>query len=418
MRHTAALDQRCAVQALPLRIDGRSWPPTFGLRWRRRVLVLLVIGSVVASACRAAEGPDPSAPGASVASPSTGSMDVPATDPGEAQVPSDPISEPPILGDESFHAASVGRCANARPVGISELDGPAQPAVKVTGYEGLHIVLLEMLDANGTVGPPPPLPPGEAYYPASTSIVSVEGATEALPVESGFASDVELLACVVLRAGRSAQYSGESGELTVVALNAVVWMVDHASGTRVAEPWVTNAELGTFINTANILEIDGSRLLPADIRPAIAYFMGQALPLNGAYQGGAEGYVVAEFDVPADLPSGTQLLPGHTFVVRLVILGGRAGVINFIDVLCAPAGIVTDQPMRVATDVHHDVGRFTASSADIEIDGDFSTEWLVAGQIRGVSGRADACGIPRSTAWEAALALRAEPDDGGYSLIP
>jgi hypothetical protein len=345
-------------------------------------------------------------------------MDAPATGPGEAEAPSGPVSEPPILGDEPFRAASVGRCADARPVGISQLDGPAQPAVKVTGYEGLHIVPLEMLDATGTAGPPPPLPPGEAYYPASTSIASVDGATEALPVEARFATDVDLLACVVLRSGRSAEYSGESGDMTVVALNAVVWMVDQASGARVGEPWVTNAELGTFINTANILEFDGSRLLPADIRPAIAYFMGQALPLSGAYQGGAEGYVVAEFDVPADLPSGTRLLPGHTFVVRLVILGGRPGVIDFVDVLCAPAGIVTDPPMRVATGVHHDTGQFMASSADIEIDGDFRTEWLVAGQIRGTSGRADACGVPRSTAWQAALALRAEPDDGGYVLIP
>ena len=204
----------------------------------------------------------------------------------------------------------------------------------------------------------------------------------------------------------------------MVALDAVVWMVDQATGARVRDPWVTSAELGTFINTANILEMDGSGFLPADIRPAIAYFMGQAVPLSGAYHGGADGYVVTEYDAPADLPAGTRLLPGNTFVVRLVVLGGRPGVIDFIDVLCAPARVVTDPPLRVAADVPHDVGRFTASSADVEIDGDFRSEWLVAGQIRGISGRATDCGLPRSSAWQAALALRAEPDGSGYVLIP
>ena len=387
-------------------------------RSRCRAVALLVLGIGVASACQAGGSPGPAASTATLRPPASGQTDAPTPDPGGGAAPSSSPPEVPILDDDAFRDASATRCTDARPSGVDVFAGPPLPAAKFPGYDGVHIVVVEMLDANGAGGPPPPLPAGEAYYPASTSLVAVEGSTEALPIEARAASEVRLLACIVLRAGRSASYSGESGEVTVTALDAVVWMVDWATGAWVGDPWVTTAELGTFINLANILGVDGASFLPADVRPSIAYFAGQAVPLSGAYHGGAGGYVVAEFDVPADLPAGTRLLPGYTFVVRLVVLGDRGGAIDFIDVLCAPARVVGETPLRVATDVPHQVGRFAARSADVEIDGDFRSEWLVVGQIRGISARAADCGIPRSTDWQAALALRAERDGGGYVLIP
>jgi hypothetical protein len=186
----------------------------------------------------------------------------------------------------------------------------------------------------------------------------------------------------------------------------------------VGAPWLTTAELGMLINLDVVLRVGSSRFLPADIRPAIAYAMALAQPLSGAYQGGAGGYVVAEYDVPADLPPGTRLLADHAFVVRLVILPDSSATIDFIDILCAPRRIVSGTPLRVAVDVRHDLGRFSAASTDVEIDGDFQTEWLAKGTIRARSTGARDCGIPSSAEWQAALALQARADGSGYVLVP
>lgn len=330
-------------------------------------------------------------------------------------LPPDPGLTVPILEDDPFREAAQAACSAARPVGLEGIEGPDLPAVKVPGYVGLHILVLEMIREDGPSGPAPPLPTGEAYYHASDVPVVIEGSTEALPAEAEYAADVDLLACVVLESGRSDQYSGPDGEITVVALDAIVWLVDRASGALVGEPWRAPASLGTLINLDNLLRVEGSWMLPADVRTGIAYAMADVTLIPGAYQGSADGYVVAEFDAPPDLPPGTRLLPGYSFVIRLVILES-AGAIDFIDLLCAPSGTVTGTPLRVATDVPAFVGRFEAESADVRIDGDFIEAAVAAGQIAAVSQRARDCGVPATANWMAGLAMSARADGDGYVL--
>lgn len=381
---------------------------------RRASVACAAVAAFSIAACQAAPAPATGAPPTGAGPSGLPTQPAAATD--DASQPTDPAAEVPILADDAFHRTSEATCREAQPGDVYALEGPELPTMKVPGYTGLSIVVLEMRGQDGSIGPPPPLPPGQAYYPASDSPVVIEGATEALPAEAAFASQVDLLACVALRTGESASYSGPDGELTIFALEAIVWMVDRAAGTRLGEPWVAGGDLSMLINVDNLLRVEGSWLLPTDVRTGIAYFMAESGPLGGAYQGGADGYVVAEFDAPPDIPTGTRLLPGYAFVVRLVVLGTGTGSIDFIDLLCAPSGTVAGTPLRVSEGVPHDLGRFAAESIDVRIEGDFIESTLATGTIDAVSQRARDCGVPMTSGWMAALAMSARAEGDGYAL--
>jgi hypothetical protein len=233
-------------------------------------------------------------------------------------------------------------------------------------------------------------------------------------MEAEFSEEVDLLACVVLRPGRSQRYSDTGGTLTVQGLDAVVWLVDRAAGAPLRVEWVAAAELSFLLRRSNLIDIEGGKALVADARTGIVYAMGLAVPLPQlAYQGGGPGWVPTEQG--ADVTPGARLAPGYTFVVQLVVLRSR-GVLEFIDVLCAPGGLVTDTPLRVATAVSHDLGSFSASSADVRIEGEFRSETLARGTISALSQRARDCGIPTSSQWYALAWTNATSDGrGGYT---
>lgn len=377
-----------------------------------------LVAALVVGACQGAPG---------VPSPGQSSTSVGATaaPPGPTPTATDfvPTLEPtalqpgvPILEDVAFLASSAKACGDTRPSGLYGVDA-AKPVSKTTGYEWLHISVVEMRDPTGEIGPAPSLPPGEAYYPAAESLVNIPGGTEALAVEAPFAGWVDLLACVALRAGDSRTYSGQRA-LTVTALDAIVWLVDMDSGVPVGEPWVVDAGLPMLLNLDKLVRSGGHLFNVASVRPDIAFAMGLAVPLPGAYHGGDGSFVVARHDRPADLPAGTRLLPGFTFVIRLVVLENDSNVIDFVELLCAPVGLVSGAPVRVATAVPHDLGRFSASSADVVIEGEFTTQTEASGEIKALTARARDCGVPDSARWYVGLALQAQADGDGYRLLP
>jgi hypothetical protein len=327
--------------------------------------------------------------------------------------PEPPTFEVPIAHDPAFQAASIDACRATGPGDVYDLTSPGRPLVQVPGYEGLHVVVLEMRDRKGRIGPPPDLPSDEDYYPLSSSSAD----DDALLVRATVASQVDLLACVVLRAGDREDYTIGAETVTVTALDAIAWMVDRRTRELVGGPWVAAAELGFLVNLSDLITVGGATYLPGDIFAGIVRFMGIAGPSPGAfYQGGEDAWVVAEYDKPFDLPPGTRLLPGHTFVIRLVELGDAA-TIDFIEVLCAPNGRIASSPLRVAAGVRIDLGAFTAASADVRVTGEFSSSTFAAGTIRALTARARDCGVPSSADWQASLSGSARSDgSGGYEL--
>lgn len=382
-----------------------------------RALCLAAVLSL--AACQAGPGAPTATPASGATSPAatttppaTASLEPPTpTVPG----PTEPPPEPPILEDEAFLAAAEGLCRDAQPADPYGIEKPTDPPGRAPGYAGLHIVLLGMLGADGSAGAPPPLPPGEAYYPTATSLVSIPGATEALAIEAPFASQVDVLGCVALRPGESRTYSAER-DVRVTALDAVVWVVDRQTGEMVGSPWVVEAGLPMLLNLDRLIAHGRLRLNPADVRADLRRFFGLAEPIAGVFQGGEGSFVVADYTKPAALPEGTRLLPGFTFVLRLVVLPGSSARIDFVDVLCAPVGRVTGAPLRVATGVSLDFGSFGASSADVSISGEFTSETEATGTIKSLSATSKACGVPRSATWFVGLAASARASGSGYEI--
>ncbi|HYN70775.1 MAG TPA: hypothetical protein VEX41_11290, partial [Candidatus Eisenbacteria bacterium] len=316
------------------------------------------------------------------------------------------------VSDPQFVVSSTEACQQRRPSNVYDITSPAAPGTAVPGYHGLHIAVLEMRGPDGTDGLPPELPPGDTYYQVSSSTAQ----SDLWRVRATDESQVDLVACVVMRAGRSNDYTIGSRTVEVTALDAIVWMLDWRSQSLVGGPWAAEAELPFLVDADDLLPVGSAKLLPADVFGGLLAFMGLAGASPGsAYQGGATGWVVAEYDKPADLPPGTELLPGYTFVVRLVVLDDPA-TIDFIDVLCAPSGRIAATPLRVATGVGVELGAFGAASADIRISGTFTSSIFVAGQIQAQTSSARDCGIPGSSDWQASLAVSARPSGGDYEL--
>ena len=389
-----------------------------------------VIGLAVASALAAASSQaGPATSSTSPVAPPSAALEPTATStvaivlsptaskplPAATEAATEPPAPIPILEDEAFRAASARTCTATRPADVNARTAPTWPMTKIPGHQWVHIVVLEMIDRSGSAGAPPQLPSGESYYP-SQSGEHID--SDPLAEEAMFGADVDLLACVVLRPGRSSRYSGPQGSFTVTGLDAVAWLADPSSGAPTGEPWVAVADLSTLIDPDNLLSVGGATMLAGDVRRGLAYAMGLALPQGGvAYQGGAGGWAPTEDGANEDLPPGTRLAPGYTFVVRLVVLEASSPAIDFVEILCAPGGTVSGSPLRVATKVPHVLGTFSASSPDVRIDGDFRSDTLATGTISGVSQRARECGIPGSARWEAATATSARADGhGGYTL--
>ena len=389
--------------------------------FRRRLAAatLLAAAALVTASCQAgpptsttATAPDPPGSGAST-SPTTVPPAIP-TEPTDQ--PTEPPAEVPVFEDAEFLATSRTACEATKPARVFSLEGPTEAPAKVAGYDWLHIVVLEMRGDDGVVGPPPPLPPGSAYYPDPGSLVTIPGGTSGIGIEAPISAWVDVLACVVLRSGDSRTYSGDR-ELQVTGLDGIVWLVDRQTGALIMEPWVVDAALPMFVNADLLIRVGALRLFPADVRPTIGFALGKAVPVDGLYQGGEDSSAVTEYDKPVELPEGTRLLPGHTFVLRLVVLPGSEGRLDYVEILCAPVGRVSGPPLRVGDGVVHDLGGFSVESGDVSIEGEFQTEFEASGRIRARSQAATSCGVPGTARWHVSLVAMVRATEGGYEVV-
>jgi hypothetical protein len=376
-----------------------------------------IVVALALAACQAGQATPTATPGGSAtqSAPAWTPTDQASAMPTTFPEATEPPPEPPILEDEAFLGEAAGLCEEVAPPRAYDVAKPRDPPGRAPGYLGLHIVLLGMRGADGRVEAPPPVPDGGTYYPTATSPVAIPGATEALAIEAPVASRVDVLACVALRPGDSRTYTAER-EIRVTALDAVVWVVDRQARQIIGSPWVVEAGLPILLNPDRLIDFERLHLNPADVRADLLRFLGLAVPMPGAFQGGDGSFMVAEYDKPAALPDGTRLLPGFTFVLRLVVLPESAGRIDFVDILCAPSGRVAGDPLRVATGVDHDLGTFSVASADVSISGEFTSETEATGSIRAVSSKARDCGVPRSATWYVGLAASVRASDSGYEL--
>jgi hypothetical protein len=118
-------------------------------------------------------------------------------------------------------------------------------------------------------------------------------------------------------------------------------------------------------------------------------------PVAGGFGGGLEG--------------------GATFLVTLVVLEANSDTIDHVKLTCAPEGTLDLlNSITVGTDVAIDGGSFTAESADVAIDGEFTSPERAEGEIRALTSAAQACGVPESGTWAADCELQVKESDGGF----
>jgi hypothetical protein len=160
----------------------------------------------------------------------------------------------PVWDDVAFQELSRTLCDGARPKSLYDISGPYRPPEKAPDYDGVHIVVLELRDPDGTIGPPPALPVGAVYY-YDWALKDLE----ALGIHAIFPEKVDLLACLALRAGEPKVYSGVGpgggGAVAVAPAAAIVWMVDPGTGSRLGAPWVESPYLGSYLGYSDIVSL-------------------------------------------------------------------------------------------------------------------------------------------------------------------
>jgi hypothetical protein len=380
--------------------------------WACRVAIS-TIACLTITACSATASPSPGGTGLQV---SPAPTPVPTPTPLLTPRPTPrPVS---VWDDPAFQERSRAVCDRARPKDLYDIAGPDGPAEQTPGYDGIHIVVLELRDPDGAIGPPPPLQAGEAYYYEHTV-----DQLNAYRIHTIFPEQVDLLACLALRAGEPQFYSTVGGSFPVAPVGAIVWMVDPGTGARVGEPWLTGEpRLGDVLSPGATIRLgrtwlDDSQqehalsgVVPNDL--GIAKFLGLAGLPAGGFQSG-----VGCLDDPSDLtlPEGISICTGGTdpFVLRLVVLENGSEVIDFVEIFCAFDRVV-GRPIRVAANVPVSEWRFEAASADVSMVGEFHGLTYATGTIRALSASATACGIPVEGDWLADLTLDVVPAGDGY----
>lgn len=384
-----------------------------GTAWARRVAIS-GIACLAIAACDAAASPTGGGEVVRVASPTPTRVPTPTPIPTPEPTPT-PI---PVWDDLAFQERSRTLCDGARPKDLYDITGPYLPPEKAPGYDGVHIVVLELRDPDGAIGPPPALPAGEVYY-YDWALRDLD----AYGVHAIYPEQVDLLACLALRVGEPKVYTGvgpAGGPAVAVApASAIVWMVDPASETRVGEPWVASAYLGSYVDYGNIISLGQDWTSPAgktyglSVVAATSFGIGRFLGLVGPAVGGFQtDFGCAGGKANLTLPQGISIC-GATFVLRLVILENGSSTIDFVEVFCASDGIVAPT-WRVATEVPVSSGEFEATSADVAVVGEFLSVGEAIGTIRALSASARACGIPDESEWSATLVLDVAPAADGY----
>lgn len=382
-----------------------------GTAWTRRVAIS-GIACLAIAACDAAASPTGGGEVVRVASPTPTRVPTPTPIPTPEPTPT-PI---PVWDDLAFQERSRTLCDGARPKDLYDITGPYLPPEKAPGYDGVHIVVLELRDPDGAIGPPPALRAGEVYYNDYTV-----KQLDAYRVHAIFPERVDLLACLALRAGEPQLYGSS---LAVAPAAAIVWMADPVAGARVGEPWlIGEPHLGDVLLQHTIslgrTWLDASQqkiynpllgVVPAAL--GIAQFLGLVGPAAGGLQSDF-GWCGETSDLT--LPEGACVYDA-TFVLRLVVLENGNPMIDFVEVFCAPDGTV-GPPQRVATNVPLGAewqAEFEAASVDVSVTGSFRGAGAAEGTIRALSANARACGIPDEAEWFAGLQLDVVPAGDRY----
>jgi hypothetical protein len=206
----------------------------------------------------------------------------PALAPAAVPMPPTPMSTAtgtPIWEDKLFREQSLHKCDAARPVNLYEILGPTRPQDKAPEFAKVHIVIVEMRNLDGSVRLAPETPAGRPYYYPLDDTSS--------GVQARFAEDVDLLACLALRAADSRVYSGWA-QVTVLAMDVITWMVDAQTGALIGRPWVVGAALSPSLLGENLIPLGGDlmMLLPYgdEVGRGILSFLGLVRPSAGGFQ--------------------------------------------------------------------------------------------------------------------------------------
>jgi hypothetical protein len=172
----------------------------------------------------------------------------------------------------SLEASNRTLCDGAQPADLYGVTDPVKAAKDLAVTDGVHLVLLEFKDLEGTIGPVPAMARGFIYDTAAPYN------TEAPEIFADATGPVRMLACIALRAveeerwGTPGQFGVVQCPCTVVdASDALVWMVDPASETLVGQPWLRRPIDVDSSPTRMILAgLDGTGLRPPEQDDVIA----------------------------------------------------------------------------------------------------------------------------------------------------
>jgi len=168
----------------------------------------------------------------------TGAPICPAPTPRPTPEPTPPPTPtpPPVWDDAAFQDRSRELCANARPSGLYAVSASVNPLQDPAGRRGVYVLLVEYRDLDGQILPSPKLSRGYVYR------IDSHAPTPKFHVR--VAAEVELVACLALRAIEQERWGTRSGGTvvcpctTVNASDAIIWMVGATDGELVGQPWL------------------------------------------------------------------------------------------------------------------------------------------------------------------------------------
>ncbi len=117
---------------------------------------------------------------------------------------------------------------------------------------------------------------------------------------------------------------------------------------------------------------------------------------------------------------GAQLQSGATFTVILFVLGKDTGIVDYVGVSCAPTERLSSGPFSVGQGIRVENSVFRATSADVTIEGRFTSPTTVEGTAIARTANAQGCGIPpQGRAWTSRcdLAAKTEPQESSGNIV-
>src|SRR3990172_316811 len=106
----------------------------------------------------------------------------------------------------------------------------------------------------------------------------------------------------------------------------------------------------------------------------------------------------------------------QTFKLLLIVFNDNSGVIDYVELACAPQGTISGFPVTVAKDVKVAGGQFRAEDNDVVIQGQFISSTEVEGTIHALTDDARSCGVPDEGKWTAKCDLVATKSGEGYTI--